>query len=215
MTKHITQLIVILMIGSLFGMLPTAMAAPPKQEIVCAEDYTVQAGDWLSKLADKFYDDIQAYLIIVGATNLAAETDDSYSPITDANRLEVGQQLCIPPNETAQAILTGRLRPGDRGPRVPADKMLLIAGNRTYANLPAALTIAGGEFGDGQTFELNPGQEVQLELALGEYQAIWVENDGQQFGRKFRAMPGSVVISWIVPEDDVAFAVRPPGGPAP
>jgi hypothetical protein len=215
MIKHTTQLFLILMTIFVFGVPLTVIAAPPEQEIVCAEDYTIQAGDWLSKLADKFYGEVQAYPVIVGATNLAAQTNDSYSPITDANRLEVGQQLCIPSGETAQAILTGRLRPGGTGPGVPVDKMLLITGNRTYANLPATLTIVGGEFGDGQTFELNPGQEVQLELAQGEYQAIWGENDGQQFGRKFQAMPGSVVISWIVPEDDVAFAVRPPGGHAP
>lgn len=36
---------------------------------------------------------------------------------------------------------------------------------RTQANLPAALTIVGGDYGDGQTFELNPGQEIQLALA--------------------------------------------------
>ena len=31
----------------------------------CEFEYTVQAGDWLSKIAEKYYDDIMAYVAIV------------------------------------------------------------------------------------------------------------------------------------------------------
>lgn len=94
-------------------------------------------------------------------------------------------------------------------PRIPEDKMTLIAGNRTYANLPVSLTIAGGEYGDGQTFVLNAGEEVRLELAPGDYQMNWVGDDNRNIGRNFRAEAGGVVITWMVPEDDVVFAIQP------
>lgn len=58
--------------------------------------YTVQTGDWLSKLADKFYGDTQAWQVIVDATNAKAATDSTFAPITNPNLIEVGQKLWIP-----------------------------------------------------------------------------------------------------------------------
>lgn len=58
--------------------------------------YVVQSGDWLSKLADKFYSDPQAWQVIVDATNARAATDSTFAPITDPNLIEVGQKLWIP-----------------------------------------------------------------------------------------------------------------------
>jgi 5'-nucleotidase/UDP-sugar diphosphatase len=66
------------------------------EDMSCSEDYVVQADDWLSKIADKFYGDILAYLIIFDATNVAAEGSDTYTSIADPNVIEVGQTLCIP-----------------------------------------------------------------------------------------------------------------------
>jgi 5'-nucleotidase/UDP-sugar diphosphatase len=66
------------------------------EDMSCSEDYVVQADDWLSKIADKFYGDILAYPVIFDATNAAAEGSDTYSVIADPNVIEVGQTLCIP-----------------------------------------------------------------------------------------------------------------------
>ena len=90
---------------ALAALMPTAaIAAPPAQD--GGQDYTVQANDWLSKLADKFYGDIFAYPAIVKATNDKALTDDSYAIITDPDLIEVGQKLYIPDAEEAAAILS-------------------------------------------------------------------------------------------------------------
>jgi 2',3'-cyclic-nucleotide 2'-phosphodiesterase (5'-nucleotidase family) len=62
----------------------------------CAEDYTVQAEDWLSKIAERFLGDVQAYPAILEATNAAAATGGAYTTIADPNVIEVGQVLCIP-----------------------------------------------------------------------------------------------------------------------
>jgi hypothetical protein len=69
------------------------------------EDYTVQADDWLSKLADKFYGDTNAYWAIMSATNQANAEDPSYVKITNPDILEVGDKLRIPSSEDAQAFM--------------------------------------------------------------------------------------------------------------
>lgn len=81
-----------------------ASAAPSTQG--GGQEYTVQAGDWLSKIAKKYYGARLAYPAIVNATNAKAATDNSFATITDPNRLEVGQKLWIPgtPEVGASAI---------------------------------------------------------------------------------------------------------------
>lgn len=69
------------------------------------EDYTVQADDWLSKLADKFYGDANAYWAIMSATNQANREDPSYAKITNPDTIEVGDKLRIPSNEDAVAFM--------------------------------------------------------------------------------------------------------------
>jgi hypothetical protein len=78
-----------------------ALAAPPPQ-VQEGESYIVQSGDWLSKLAQKYYGDPLAYPTIVEATNAKAAEDDSFSRIDNPNLIEVGQKLWIPAAATAQ-----------------------------------------------------------------------------------------------------------------
>ena len=61
----------------------------------CEFDYTVQGGDWLSKIAEKYYNDPLAYDQIVAAAN--HDGADSYTNIEDPNLIEPGWLLCIPP----------------------------------------------------------------------------------------------------------------------
>ncbi len=88
----------------LTGLLSTvAVAAPTMQEE--GSNYIIQADDWLSKLADKFYGDVLAYPAIVEATNARAAKDDSYATIADPNVIEIGQKLFIPSAQEASIIL--------------------------------------------------------------------------------------------------------------
>lgn len=66
------------------------------QSEMCAQDYVVQADDWLSKIAEKFLGDVLAYNAIADATNAAAAAGGAYDPIADPNIIEIGQVLCIP-----------------------------------------------------------------------------------------------------------------------
>ena len=58
--------------------------------------YTIQQGDWLSKIADRAYDNPHLYYRIIEGTNKKAETDQNYRNISSANDLQLGQQIWIP-----------------------------------------------------------------------------------------------------------------------
>jgi iron(III) transport system substrate-binding protein len=96
----------LLLIGFILiiSLLPAiVLAAPPAQD--AGQEYTIQADDWLSKLADKFYGDPLAYPAIVEATNAKAAADSSYVAISDPNVVEVGQKLVIPTAQEASTLL--------------------------------------------------------------------------------------------------------------
>ncbi len=102
MIQKVAKVMALLMILAL--LIPAGMAAA-QTPVVCEEDYSVQADDWLSKLADKFYGDVLAYPAIFDATNEMAKTDTSYATIANADVIEPGWKLCVPSAADAQAML--------------------------------------------------------------------------------------------------------------
>jgi LysM repeat protein len=72
-----------------------------QKPVECEVDYTVQLGDWLSKIADKYYGDMFAYPAIVAATN--AQADETYAYIANPDLIEPGWTLCIPGADDAAA----------------------------------------------------------------------------------------------------------------
>lgn len=200
--KLSTPMLIIAALLLLFSSANVVTAAPLPQPVSCAEDYTVQAGDWLSTVAEKYYGDVQAYTAIVNATNTAAEASDKYTPITDPSVIEVSQVLCIPEDATAEAMLNGQIETPAPAPVNPEDKLLAIIGNRSFENIPSTLTLAGGEFGEGQEFSINAGEEIRLEIEPGDYDAYWSSPEGVTFSRDFMARAGVVAINWFVPEED-------------
>jgi iron(III) transport system substrate-binding protein len=91
----------------------TTLAAPKLQTE--GQVYTVQADDWLSKLADKFYGDVLAFPAIVAGTNSAAENDDSFIRIENPDVIAVGQKLYIPAAQEASEFM------GDQVPFLSGD----------------------------------------------------------------------------------------------
>ncbi|MCB0168394.1 MAG: YbaY family lipoprotein [Anaerolineae bacterium] len=73
-----------------FAIEPSYAQAPEGQP------HTVQPGEWLSQIAEQFLGDTDQYTAIVEATNAKAAEDDSFTPITDPNLIEVGQKLWLP-----------------------------------------------------------------------------------------------------------------------
>lgn len=85
-----------LALGLILSLAPSAFAQPNSQTATCEQTYIVRKGDWLSTIAQKFLGDVKAYDTILQATNNAAKTDSSFSALANANKIEVGQKLCIP-----------------------------------------------------------------------------------------------------------------------
>ena len=98
-----TFAVIVLSTVLLIGGLSLAQAAPPAQTEGDGQEYVVQADDWLSKIADKFYGDMLAYPTIVEATNAKAADDDSFTMIDNPDIIEIGQKLWIPGAEMAMA----------------------------------------------------------------------------------------------------------------
>jgi len=97
----------LLILSFVLGITPgTTAAHPVLQGLAGEQDVVVQADDWLSRLADKFYGNILAFPAIVEATNQAATADDSYAAIDNPDVIELGQKLCIPASGDAEAFLS-------------------------------------------------------------------------------------------------------------
>ncbi len=111
-------------IFSLFLLLVLVVALVPATAAAQGEGstYTVQADDWLSKLAEKEYGDVLAYPAIVYYTNQMAKTDDSFTVIVNPNAIEVGDILYLPSADEAAGYLAGvRIGPAT-GDAAPADE---------------------------------------------------------------------------------------------
>lgn len=103
MKKLINVLSLITLLALFLTLAPVAALA--QQAVKCDSDVVVQADDWLSKLADKFYGDVQAYTAIADATNAKAASDKSYATIKNVDVIEPGWKLCIPSKADAQAMI--------------------------------------------------------------------------------------------------------------
>ncbi|MEM7348735.1 MAG: spondin domain-containing protein, partial [Chloroflexota bacterium] len=134
----------ILSTATLVGLLTNggtaALAAPAHQNAACVgSDYTVQANDWLSKIADKNYGDVFAYPRIVEATNAASASDSNYATIADANVIEVGWTLCIP--DEGEAMMADKDKEGAAMADTEGDVMTKPASfNVTVENISGNFT---------------------------------------------------------------------------
>jgi hypothetical protein len=86
-----------------------ALAAQPHQ--ADGQDYVIQRGDTLYKLAEQFYGNGNAWPRILEATNAKAQTDSSYDTITDTRRLRVGQKVWIPAQTSGEGGGSGQASP--------------------------------------------------------------------------------------------------------
>jgi glucose/mannose transport system substrate-binding protein len=154
MRKFLTTLI---LFALLVAIVPASLvgAAPLSQE---GEDYTVQADDWLSKLADKFYGDVNAYWAIMSATNEANAEDPSYTKIENPDAIEVGSKLRIPSSDEAVAFMA------DFDP-AEGDVSKLFASGEAGQMLVGNWWTSGGEFaGVNEVYKIYREEYPDVEL---------------------------------------------------
>ena len=127
--------------------------------------YTVQAADALSKLADKYYGDANAWPAIWLATNAKSEEDSSFRAFDNPNLLVVGQQLWIPPAEEA-AQLASQYRAERESVLAAAPKTLRLPdlGGRTVVavteNAYTPLNFVDPVTGDAVGWEYDATNEI-------------------------------------------------------
>jgi iron(III) transport system substrate-binding protein len=138
------KIVCIIFISLLVGLWPGATLAQEG-----GQEYVIQADDWLSKLAEKFYGDSLVFPAIVAATNAQAVADNSYTAITNPDVVEVGQKIYLPPAEEAMALM-GQAAPTN-SQEVSGDlviytsraetlfKPVLAAFNQAYPNVNVTL----------------------------------------------------------------------------
>ena len=117
------------------------------QALACEQDIVVQADDWLSKIADKVYDDVLAYPAIVEATNAAASSDDSYTAIDNPDVIEVGQKLCVPSAEDATAFMEAEATKVEGGSLTAPEgtvPLQILAINDFHGNIASTSSSFGG-----------------------------------------------------------------------
>lgn len=149
-------LAITILFALLISVVPASLvnAAPPAQ----GEDYTVQADDWLSKLADKFYGDVNAYWAIMAATNKANAEDPSYAKIENPDAIEVGAKLRIPSNEEAVAFMA------DFDPAKGEVEKLFASGEKGQL-LVGNWWTSGGEFaGVNEVYKIYRAEYPDVEL---------------------------------------------------
>jgi glucose/mannose transport system substrate-binding protein len=153
MKKYIS---IVVLFAVLVALVPASLvsAAPLAQ----GEDYVVQADDWLSKLADKFYGDANAYWAIMSATNVANADDASYVKIVNPDQIEVGAKLLIPSTDDAVAFMA------DFDPANAQVEKLFASGAEGQL-LVGNWWTSGGEFaGINAVYEIYREENPEVEL---------------------------------------------------
>lgn len=95
-----TLVFTLILVALLAASTTPLFAAPPQQEEMT---YTIQSGDNLWTLAEKYLGYGASYPAIIEATNQKRQSDASYANITDPTALQVGMKLIIPASVTVPA----------------------------------------------------------------------------------------------------------------
>jgi molybdate transport system substrate-binding protein len=144
-------------------------AVPAAQEIVCAEEYTVQADDWLSKISEKLLGNMLAFPAIAEATNQKHATDATFAEISSPDLIEVGWKLCVPGAEEAQALLTESMIAPEAAiaPLEPANLTIFAAASLTEAFNEIGRNFSAEHPGVSLTFNFAGSQQLAQQLDQG------------------------------------------------
>lgn len=131
--KKLFSLLLVVMVLSML----VPMAAFAQDEVVCAEEVTIQKDDSLSKLADKYFGNVLSWPAMMAHQNMANKAmPDMYAKIDNADVIDVGQTLCVPSEDDANAFLA------TYDPGMPE---MLFAGGEAGKLVIGSWWTAGGE----------------------------------------------------------------------
>ncbi len=164
MKKFLYVLVVLSMLAALA---PVTLVGAQAMAVPCEEDYVVQASDWLSKLADKYYGDATAYWAIFDATNAAG---GDYATLDNPDSIEIGWQLCIPSAADAQTLMAERGSGMAAAPAAGGGYTIALVtkhtGNPYFDKVQEGATEAVGELGDTLIFQGPATSDVAGQIEL-------------------------------------------------
>lgn len=155
----------------LLGMAALPVASSAQASIACEFEYTVQAGDWLSKIAEKYYGQVLAYPAIVTAAN--TDSGDAYTDIVDPNLIEPGWTLCIPSGEDMAALLEQGTTSGGQAPEGLAQADLANATYNVEYTQSGTAPLTDGVYSE----EAAPGSAAMTTVTLTDNIAYGQLND--------------------------------------
>ena len=216
MSKKVFSMFILMVL--VLALVPATISAQSE-----GKTYTVQADDWLSKLAEKEYGNNLGYPAIVYYNNVMAKSDQKLTLIADPNNIEVGDVIYLPTaDEVAAYLAGGRVGPA-KGDAAPADDWGVVAvapGSTLRIGFAAALSGAGVDV-------LGIDEQRGAELAVGDRPEVAghkvelvVEDDlcsgegGTAVANKFVADPtivavvGDMCSSSSIPASDIYEAAH-------
>ena len=134
-----------------------------QEPVECETNHTIQAGDWLARIAAKQYGDSSLYPAIVLATNAKAISDANYATITDSWWIEIGWKLCIPTAEAAQSGIT-------------VDALENTEYQSEWTKDKTA-PLSGGQYSE----DIVPGAATKIKVMLNDRMAFGYTSDGKPF----------------------------------
>jgi heat shock protein HslJ len=167
-------------------LLPAVALAHPagsgqaQEPVACELDYTVQVGDWLSKLAEKYYGNVFTYPAIVAATN--AQTDEAYATIENPDLIEPGWTLCIPSAEDAATLMASSAMPGPQ----PEGEAAAGLSQQDLADTAWILTALNGA---------EPLPDTTITAAFGEDGMVNGTNGCNRYGAAYEADGNNITIT--------------------
>jgi Cu-Zn family superoxide dismutase len=223
--KYKTFVMIVLSMVLLIGGVSVAQAAPPAQTEGEGQEYVVQADDWLSKIADKFYGDMFAYPSIVEATNAMAAEDDSFAMIDNPDVIEIGQKLWIPAAGMAVAegemmaaeIPTSYALPGEQV--FPEGVAYNEASGKFYVGSTTDGTLYEGDLTSGEVMVFSEGGADGRTTAIGmkvdSNGNLWVAGGGTGQMFVYNTAAGNLVTRYTTPAVEQTFindvAITPDG----
>jgi len=171
----------------------------------CAQQYTVQAGDSLSAIADRFFGDPQSYNLILDSTNEAG-VNNGFATIDDPNVIQVGQTLCIPAQDGQQASMQqqqgqfqqdGQQAGMQQQGQLPQDGQQDTMANQSVLSVPEGMSKI--------VFQNLSPRDLIVDVSNGPSpQSVWV-NPGTQ--HEFVVQPGQYTVMGHQP--GVEYAITP------
>jgi LysM repeat protein len=170
----------------------------------CAQQYTVQADDSLSAIANSFFGNPQSYNLILDSTNNAG-VNNGFTTIADPNIIQVGQTLCIPAQAGQQASTQqqGQFQQSGQQAGMQQQGQLQQSGQQgTMAN-QNLLSVPEGM--SKIVFQNLSSRDLIVDVSNGPSpQSVWV-NPGTQ--HEFVVQPGQYIVQGHQP--GVEFAITP------